>query len=63
MTTGLTVSAILGLASISLAFAYNRPLFDRRDVGRPSALEAFFYIVGVVSLCLGWYFNVRYTHA
>jgi hypothetical protein len=27
-----------------------------------SMLEGLFYLVGIVSLCLGWYFNVRYVH-
>ena len=63
MTTGLTVSAILGLASTAFAFAYNRRLFTNGDAGRVSPLEGFYYLVGLASLCLGWYFNVRYVHA
>ena len=63
MTTGLTVSAILGIASTALAFAFNRQLFDKGNAGRVSALEGLFYLVGLASLGLGWYFNVRYVHA
>ena len=63
MTTGLTVSAILGLASTAFAFIYNRQFFVKGGAGRISPLEGFFYFVGIASLCLGWYFNVRYVHA
>ncbi|HXB37300.1 MAG TPA: DUF2834 domain-containing protein, partial [Acidimicrobiales bacterium] len=30
--------------------------------GRVSVLEGVYYVVGVISIVLGWYFNVRYTH-
>jgi hypothetical protein len=63
MTTGLTVSAILGIASTAIAFAFNRQLFDRGNAGRISLLEGFFYLAGLASLGLGWYFNIRYVHA
>ena len=63
MTTGLTISAILGLASTAFAFWYNRRLFTKDGAGGITPLEGFFYLVGVASLCLGWYFNIRYVHA
>jgi hypothetical protein len=63
MTTSLTVSALLGLATTAIAFAANRRLFARGAVGRVTVLEGVFYVVGLASLGLGWYFNVRYTHA
>jgi hypothetical protein len=62
MTTSLVFYGILGVVSTVAAFVVNRRLFAGGSVGRPSALEAFYYLVGVVSLGLGWYFNVRYTH-
>ena len=37
------------------------PLLVRPE-RKVSLLEGVFYAVGLVSLCLGWYFNVRYTH-
>ena len=52
----------VGVITTAVAFAVNRRLFDRRRVGLVSPLEVLFYLVGVVSLGLGWYFNVRYTH-
>jgi hypothetical protein len=62
MTASLVFYGILGLASTAFAFAVNRLLFQRGGAGRVSALEGVYYAVGLVSLCLGWYFNVRYTH-
>jgi hypothetical protein len=63
MTASLVFYGILGLASTAFAFAANRLLFRRGPAGRVSPLEAVYYAVGLVSLGLGWYFNVRYTHA
>jgi hypothetical protein len=71
MTTQLWVFGILGVASTAAAFAWNRRLFTSGSIsgaastsaGRPSSLEALFYLFGLVSLGLGWYFNVRYTHS
>jgi hypothetical protein len=62
MTTSLTFYALLGLASTALAVAGNRHLFAAEGAGRASALEAVYYLVGLTSLCLGWYFNIRYVH-
>jgi hypothetical protein len=57
------VYGILGIASTVAAFAANRHLFGSEGSGRVSTLEGIYYVVGVASLCLGWYFNVRYTHS
>jgi len=62
MTTSLFVYGFLGVVSTAFAFSYNRRLFASRPGARVSALEFTFYFVGIASLCLGWYFNVRYTH-
>ena len=62
MTKSLVFYALLGLVSTGLAFAWNRHLFTGGLVGRVSALEGFYYVVGLSSLCLGWYFNIRYVH-
>ena len=62
MTSQLLLFGILGVASTALAVAANRRLFAGGAVGRPSVLEGLYYVAGLASLGLGWYFNVRYTH-
>jgi hypothetical protein len=62
MTASLSFYAILGVISTAVAFAYNRRLFLGRFAGRVSLLEGLFYVFGLISLGLGWYFNVRYVH-
>jgi len=59
MTASLTFFGLLGVATTALAFAANRHLFGSGGAGRASALEGVYYVVGLTSLCLGWYFNVR----
>lgn len=62
MTTQLLYYGVLGVVSTVVAFAVNRRLFSSGVVGPVSLLEGVLFFVGVVSLCLGWYFNVRYVH-
>ena len=62
MTTSLGFYGALGVLTTLYAFWANRRLFSRERSGRTSALEAVYYVLGVVSLGLGWYFNVRYVH-
>jgi hypothetical protein len=62
MTTQLVFYGILGIASTAFAFSANRRLFAGGSAGPPSPLEGLYYFSGLVSLCLGWYFNIRYTH-
>jgi len=62
MTTQLAVTGLLAIATTLFAFRVNRELFTGGGVGRPTPLEAAFYFFGVLSLIIGWYFNVRYTH-
>lgn len=62
MTSQLLIFGVLGVASTVVAFAVNRHLFTVGAAGSVSPLEGVYYIVGVCSLGLGWYFNVRYTH-
>jgi hypothetical protein len=62
MTTSLFISGLLGVATTALAVWANRHLFGAQGAGRVSALEGVYYVVGLASLCIGWYFNVRYTH-
>jgi hypothetical protein len=63
MTSQLLIFGILGLATTAVAFSVNRRLFTAgTGAGRVSVLEGVYYVVGVSSIVLGWYFNVRYTH-
>jgi hypothetical protein len=62
MTTQLFYYGFLGVVSTAVAFSVNRRLFVGRIVGHVSMLEGVFYVVGLLSLGLGWYFNVRYVH-
>ncbi len=62
MTTSLVFFGVLGVISTAAAFFANRWLFASDGAGRASLLEGCYYVLGFVSLGLGWYFNVRYTH-
>jgi len=62
MTTQLLYYGALGVVVTVVAFVLNRRLFVGGAVGPVSLLEGVLYVVGLASLGLGWYFNVRYTH-
>ena len=62
MTASLVISGILGILTTAFAVVANRHLFAQSTSGRVSPLEGVYYVVGICSLVLGWYFNVRYTH-
>ena len=62
MTRQLFYYGALGVVSTAVAFAVNRRLFEGRKGGPVTLLEGAFYVFGVASLVLGWYFNVRYVH-
>jgi hypothetical protein len=65
MTSQLLIFGILGIATTAVAFRVNWHLFSgegSRRAGPVSLLEGTYYVVGVCSVVLGWYFNVRYTH-
>ena len=62
MTASLVFFGILGIASTAAAFAVNRRLFVGAGSGPVTLLEGTYYVVGLCSLALGWYFNIRYTH-
>jgi hypothetical protein len=62
MTTQLLVFGVLGVLTTAYAFWVNRWLFGERGAGRVTVLEGLYYLFGVVSVGIGWYFNVRYTH-
>jgi hypothetical protein len=62
MTGSLVFYGILGVITTIAAFGLNRRLFVGHRVGGVGVLEGLYYLFGVVSLGLGWYFNIRYTH-
>ena len=62
MTFQLVLFGTLGILATAWAVYANRRLFSGGTVGPPTVLEVVYYVVGVISLGLGWYFNVRYTH-
>lgn len=55
----LIVHAILGLLTIAIIVRTNREIFTR---GAPRPLELAYYVVGIASLPLCWYFNIRYVY-
>ncbi|WP_078279723.1 DUF2834 domain-containing protein [Mycobacteroides franklinii] len=58
----LIVHAILGIAVIAFIVAANRSIFARPATGPAvSLLEVVYYVVGIASVALGWYFNIRYV--
>jgi hypothetical protein len=58
----LLTHAILGLAVITWIVTSNRQVFSRVDGGGLfSPLEALYYAIGIASVILGWYFNVRFV--
>ena len=58
----LIAQAIFGLVAIVLIVASNRQIF-RRPPGGPlfSAMECGYYVIGIASVALAWYFNIRYV--
>jgi hypothetical protein len=59
----LLVHAALGLAVIAWIVTSNRQVFARSPIGPwLSPLEGVYYLVGVASIALGWYFNIRFVH-
>ncbi|MGB8389568.1 DUF2834 domain-containing protein [Mycobacterium sp.] len=58
----LLVHAVLGLAVIGWIVASNSRVFAR-PAGGPmfSPLESVYYVVGIASVVLGWWFNVHFV--
>jgi hypothetical protein len=60
----LITHAVLGLAVISWIVASNSKVFARPAEGPLfSPLECVYYVVGIASVALGWYFNITYVQA
>ncbi len=57
MTT-LVIHAILGVIVVVAIIRSNRDIFSRGSV---SPLEALYYVIGMASIPLCWYFNHRYV--
>jgi Terpene cyclase DEP1 len=58
----LIVHAILGIAVIAVIVRSNPAIFARVQSGpRLSALEIVYYVVGVASIALGYYFNNQFV--
>ncbi len=58
----LAAHAVLGMAVISFIVASNRAIFRRPAAGPAvSPLECVYYLAGVASVLVGWYFNVRFV--
>ena len=62
MTSQLLITGVLGIVTTAAAFWVNRRIFAGGAAGPVTLLEGVYYAVGVCSVVLGWYFNVRYTH-
>jgi hypothetical protein len=59
----LLVHALLGIIVIIAIVRTNPAIFSRVPAGAPpSTLEIVFYVVGIASLPLCWYFNIRYVY-
>ncbi|MGO8873860.1 MAG: DUF2834 domain-containing protein [Acidimicrobiales bacterium] len=62
MTASLVFYGILGISATVFAFLANRGLFVANPAGRVTVFEGLYFVLGLASLCIGWYFNVRYVH-
>ena len=59
----LLVHAILGIAVIVFVIKSNPAIFKRVAPGpQLSTLEIVYWVVGIASLPLCWYFNIRYVY-
>jgi hypothetical protein len=58
----LLVHAVLGLTVIGWIVASNSEVFARPSTGPLfTPLECLYYAVGIASIALGWYFNIRFV--
>jgi len=62
--TSLLVHAGLGALTVAVFFYANAYLYrgDWKGSGA-TPLERLYYVLAIASVCLGWYFNVRYVFA
>ncbi len=58
----LLIHAALGALTVVVFFRVNRYLYTRDWRGSDVTwLEGLYYVLAVVSVCIGWYFNVTYV--
>ena len=58
----LIVHAMLGVVVVGLIVAGNRAIFRRPATGPAvSLLEGAYYLAGVASVLIGWYFNIKFV--
>ena len=58
----LLIHAALGALTIVVFFSVNAHLYRRDWTGsRATLVEGVYYVLAVLSVCVGWYFNVRYV--
>ncbi len=58
----LVIHAALGASTVAIFFWVNRYLYARDWPGSDVTwLERLYYVLAVVSVCIGWYFNVTYV--
>lgn len=59
----LLVHAVLAVLVIAWVIQSNPAIF-RKPVNGPalSALEGAYYLAGIASIALGWYFNIKFVH-
>ena len=58
----LLVHAAIGALTLGIYFYANSYLYRRNWAGASvTFLEGLYYVLAVVSVCAGWYFNVRYV--
>lgn len=51
---------LIGLLSVALIVYCNAHLYRGGKAGTTSGLEALYYVVALVALLIGWYFNFQY---
>ena len=62
--TSLLIHAALGALTVGLFFYVNAHLYRSEWSGsRVTFLEKLYYVAAVVSVCIGWFFNIRYVFA
>jgi len=62
--TSLFIHAALGALTVGLFFYVNAHLYRSDWAGfRATFLEKLYYAAAVVSVCTGWFFNIRYVLA
>ena len=62
--TSLLIHAALGALTVGLFVHTNAYLYRRDWIGsRLTLLEGLYYMLAIVSVCIGWYFNQKYVFA